>query len=171
MSTTSTPPEEQYLTDKEVEEFLDDLDENANGEIEYSEVELKLDEVHQEIAPKPQPHNLHHKDADDEARHRFLRSLMGSDKKTISRTEFKEIVKGWKVPSMTPSKKTEEDHKAYMKRMSIWRRTRAYWEVRGPEMVFLMLVLSLQIAMGGWQLWKYLSNPVYRQVEKPLVDF
>ena len=164
MSMTSTPPDEQYLTDKEIEEFLDDLDENSNGEIEYSEVELKLDEVHKEIAPKALPHNLHHKDTDDEARHQFLRSLMGgSTKKTISRAEFREIVKGWKVPSMNPSKKAQEDHDDYMRRMSIFRRMRAYWEVRGPEMVFLGMVLSLQIAMGGWQLGKYLGDPRYRQ--------
>lgn len=30
-----------YLNDEEVEEFLNDLDENGNGEIEYSEVEFK----------------------------------------------------------------------------------------------------------------------------------
>lgn len=148
-----------YLNEEELEEFLNDLDENSNGEIEYSEVELKLDEVHEEIAPKAQPHNLHHKDRDSEARHKFLKSLMGSDKKTIPRAEFKEIVKSWKVPSMKPGKKAEEDHNDYMKRMSVWRRLRAYWEVRGPEVVFLAMVVSLQIAFGVWQFVKYLTGP------------
>ena len=160
---SDTPQDEQYLTDKEIEEFLDDLDENSNGEIEYSEVELKLDEVHEEIAPKAQPHNLHYKDKDADARHQFLRSLMGdSNKKTISRADFKEIVKGWNVPSLNPSKKAQEDHDDYMRRMSIFRRMKAYWEVRGPEIVFLLVVLLLQIGMGGWQLGKYLSDPKYR---------
>jgi dual oxidase len=140
-----------YLNDEEIDEFLQDLDENSNGEIEYSEIEFKLDEVHSEIAPKAQPHNLHHKDRDSESRHEFLRGLMGSDKDKIPRDEFKEIVKTWKVPSMKPDKKAQEDHKDYMKRMSIWRRIRAYWEVRGPEMVFLVMVVSMQIAFGVWQ--------------------
>jgi dual oxidase len=50
-----------YLSEKEIDEFLKDLDENDNGYIEYDEVEHKLDEVHKEIAPDPKPHRLHHK--------------------------------------------------------------------------------------------------------------
>ena len=156
--------EGQYLTDKEIEEFLDDLDNNNNGEIEYAEVEFKLDEVHDEIAPKAQPHNLHYKGNNDEQRHKFLRSLMKSDKERISRQDFKEIVKTWKVPSMHPDKKTEEDHKEYMKKMNIGRRIRSYWSVQGPQVVFLALVVSMQIAFGVWQCVKYVTVIEYRQV-------
>jgi dual oxidase len=56
--------QDQYLSEKEIDEFLDDLDKNNNGCIEYNEVEHKLDEVHKEITPHPKPHQLHREDAD-----------------------------------------------------------------------------------------------------------
>lgn len=43
----------QYLTDDEISKFLDDLDHNGDGYINYSEVEQKLDQAHEELVPKP----------------------------------------------------------------------------------------------------------------------
>ncbi|RAL67633.1 hypothetical protein DID88_008382 [Monilinia fructigena] len=77
-----------FLSDEEINEFLDDLDSNSNGYIEYDEVEHKLDEVHRELAPEPEPHNLHHADRQEDERHSFLRSVIGSDKDKIPRDEF-----------------------------------------------------------------------------------
>jgi dual oxidase len=51
--------------EKEIDEFLDDLDKNNSGYIEYNEVEHKLDEVHKKIAPHPKTHQLHREDLDD----------------------------------------------------------------------------------------------------------
>lgn len=62
---------DQYLSDKEIDKFLDDLDKNNNGYIEYDEVEHKLDEIHKEIAPDPKPHHLHLKDREVTERHQF----------------------------------------------------------------------------------------------------
>jgi dual oxidase len=56
--------EDQYLTEKEIDDFLNDLDKNNNGYIDYVEVERKLDEVHKEIAPEPKPHHFHHEDGE-----------------------------------------------------------------------------------------------------------
>ena len=156
--------EVEYLSEEEINEFLDDLDKNKNGFIEYDEVEHKLDEVHKEIAPDPKPHHLHHEDREDAQRHEFLRSVMGTDQNRIPRDDFARIVRKWKVPSMNPDKKAEEDHKAYMKSMPWGRRFRAYWSVEGPEVLFILLVLSMQIAFGTWQLVKYLTEMQYRHV-------
>jgi len=155
----------QYLTEKEIEQFLDDLDKNNNGFIEYHEVEHKLDEVHKEIAPEAKPHHIHYQDEDEaDQRHTFLRSVMGTDRNRIPRDEFAGIVKGWKIPSMDLDKKVEEDHKEYMRSMGWGRRLRAYWSVRGPEVMFVALVVSMQIAFGTWQLVKYLTEEQYRHV-------
>lgn len=78
----------RYLDDDEIEAFVGELDKNNDGYIEYEEVEHRLDLVHDEIAPNVQPHNLHHESKDDEARHRFLRSMMGPEEQRISRAEF-----------------------------------------------------------------------------------
>jgi dual oxidase len=146
----ATPPmaQDQYLSEKEIDEFLNDLDKNSNGYIEYDEVEHKLDEVHKEIAPDPKPHHLHHEDREDAQRRQFLRNAIGADKNRIHREDFASIVRGWKVPFMDPDKKAEEDHKSYMRSLSWGRRLRAYWSVEGPEVLFIMLVISMQIAFG-----------------------
>lgn len=155
--------ESKTLSEKEIDEFLSDLDKNNNGYIEYHELEHKLDEVHQEIAQKPQKHHLHHADRADEQRHEFLRSVLSTNDERISRTAFAKAVREWKVPSMKPGMKIEDDHKNYMKNLPWGRRFKAYWSVRGPEIVFMALVISMQIAFGTWQLVSYLTEPKYRR--------
>ncbi|KAF4460420.1 Superoxide-generating NADPH oxidase heavy chain subunit C [Fusarium albosuccineum] len=154
----------QFLNDKEINEFLDDLDHNGDGYINYNEVERKLDETHQELVPKPSAHNVINRDhdGDDRARHAFLRSIMGSDAERIPRIEFAKMVREWKIPSLQQAKKEEEDEKSYIKRLPGWRRIRAYWAVHGPEIVFIGLVISMQCAFGIWQLVKYQTTPQYR---------
>ncbi|KAL3420613.1 FAD-binding domain-containing protein [Phlyctema vagabunda] len=153
----------QYLSEKEIDEFLSDLDNNNNGVIEYDELEFKLDEVHKEIAPEAKPHNLHHKDRDNTARHTFLRSIIGTDKNRIPRDEFQATVKKWNIPSLDPDKKAEVEHEEYMRQMGWGRRIKSHWNVDGPEWLFLGLVVSMQIAFGTWQLVKYLTEVQYRQ--------
>jgi dual oxidase len=34
---------QQFLTDKEIKQFIDDLDHNHNGNVDYWELESKLD--------------------------------------------------------------------------------------------------------------------------------
>jgi dual oxidase len=153
----------QYLSDEEVQEFLKDLDRDKNGWISYAEVEHKLDRVHEEIAPHAKPHHLHYKSRDDEARHRFLRSVIGTDKDHVPADEFAQTVKSWNVPSLKQDKHVTEDSEAYLASISIWRRIRAYVAVEGPEILFLALVIGLQVACGAWQLVKYLRSDRYRR--------
>lgn len=153
----------QYLSDREIEEFLNDLDRNQNGFIEYSEVEGKLDEVHKEIAPEAKPHHLHHESMKDDARHVFLRSMIGSDENQIPRREFANTVRSWRIPSLEQNKKEEQDERDYLKSLSVWRRFRSYWAVQGPEIMFLALVVSMHLALGIWQMVKYLTQTRYRR--------
>ncbi|KAK0633794.1 FAD-binding domain-containing protein [Immersiella caudata] len=151
----------QYLTDDEVKAFLDDLDHNGDGMIDYDEVERKLDQVHAEIAPSPSPHHLHHDNNDDAKRHAFLRKIIGSDKNRIPRDEFADRVRSWKIPSLKQDKETGVDQKTYLSKLGIFRRIRSYWAVHGPEIVFLALVISMQLTFGIWQLVKYLTGEHY----------
>ncbi|KAK4214988.1 NADPH oxidase [Rhypophila decipiens] len=149
----------QYLTDEEISRFLDDLDHNGDGMIDYDEVEQKLDAVHDELIPQPRAHNIlarkrsqlmrrnnHH-------RHEFLRSIIGSDARRIPREEFAKRVKEWNIPSLELNGR--ESNRDYVRKMSLFRRIRAYWAVHGPEIAFLVLVVGLQLAFGIWQLVKY----------------
>jgi hypothetical protein len=138
----------QYLSSEEINAFIEDLDANNNGFIDYHEVETKLDLVHDEIAPIPQEHNLHHESAEGKQRHAFLRSVMGTDQNRIPREEFFKTVESWNVPSLNPDKTNEEGSKEYMKRMAWGRRVRAWWSVRGTEVLFLFVVISMQLAFG-----------------------
>ncbi|KAK4443682.1 PaNox3 NADPH oxidase encoded by the PaNox3 protein [Podospora aff. communis PSN243] len=151
----------RYLTDDEVNAFLNDLDHNGDGMIDYDEVERKLDQVHAEIAPSPSPHHLHHNSNGDAKRHAFLRKIIGSDKNRIPRDEFAERVRSWKIPSLNQDKDMSVDQKAYLSKLGIFRRVRSYWAVHGPEIAFLALVISMQLAFGIWQLVKYLTGEHY----------
>jgi len=151
----------QYLDDDEIESFVSELDKNSNGFIEYDEVEHRLDLVHNEIAPDAKPHNLHHDSKDAEARHRFLQSIIGSKSQRIPRAEFASRVRKWKVPSMKQESGDEKHEEDLLTSMSIWRRIRSYWAVRGPDILFTALVVSMQLAFGIWQLVKYVTGTQY----------
>ncbi|KAK4098459.1 hypothetical protein N658DRAFT_517950 [Parathielavia hyrcaniae] len=154
-------PDVQYLTDDEINAFIDDLDHNGDGTIDYHEVERKLDEVHKDLAAHSQPHHLTRDAGQAQARHAFLRSIIGSDDDHISRDRFAECVRGWKIPSMKQEQEEAIHQKAYMRKLSTWRRIRSYWAVHGPEITFLGLVVAMQLAFGVWQLVKYLTGEYY----------
>ncbi|EHK96207.1 hypothetical protein M7I_8115 [Glarea lozoyensis 74030] len=142
----------QYLSSDEIKEFLKDLDANNNGFIDYHEVESKLDQVHNEIAPKAKSYNLHHKNTTEKQRHEFLRSVMGTSENKIPRDEFYETVEGWKVPSLSPEKTSEEGSKYYMKRMAWGRRVRAWWGLTGQYLNALARKSYYLSRMINWDL-------------------
>lgn len=156
----------QPLTDDEIKTFLDDLDHNKDGQISYAEVEQKLDTVHDEIAPHPEPHHLHHDSKEDHARHAFLRSIIGTtsdnERTIIPRDVFAAWVKEWNIPSMKQDSEQTQSQKEYMRSLGTWRRLRSYWAVHGPELAFLGLVGSMMIATGVWQCVKYATTPAYQ---------
>ncbi|KAI9170719.1 Superoxide-generating NADPH oxidase heavy chain subunit C [Paramyrothecium foliicola] len=156
----------KFLDDDEIKQFIDDLDRNGDGHIDYTEVEHKLDQTHHELVAKPGKHHVikrDHDNHDDQARHAFLRQMMGgTDAQRIPRDEFAKLVQQWKIPSLKQAKKEEEEEKSYFKRLPGWRKIRAYFAVHGPEYGFLGLVVSMQLAFGIWQLVKYQTTPQYR---------
>ena len=162
----------QYLSDDEIGRFLDDLDHNRDGHIEYGEVEKKLDHMHDELVLKPTwghrikhlglNHDHVHDTPDDSARHVFLRSLMGSEANRIPRDEFASIVRGWKIPSLEQSTGEEQEERRYFKRRPAWRKVQAYWSVHGPKLAFICLFVAMELAFGIWQLVKYQTVSKYR---------
>jgi dual oxidase len=154
-------PQQQYLTDKEIQEFLNDLDKDGNGNIDYWEVERMLDDVHEVIAPKAQPHHLHHTSRSVETLHEFLRTVIDTREDCIKRDAFAESVKKWEIPSLEQDRKEAKEEDDYLKQMSVYRRARAYCAVKGPEIVFMAIVASFMIAFGVWQFVKYLTSTLY----------
>lgn len=104
----------KYLTDDEVNAFLDDLDHNGDGMIDYHEVQQKLDKVNDEIAPNPLPHHLH------QDRHAFLRSIINSDQDRLPRDQFAERVRSWKIPSMKQDQDQDVSQQEYMRKLGMW---------------------------------------------------
>ncbi|KAL4892305.1 FAD-binding domain-containing protein [Aspergillus ambiguus] len=154
--------QDQYLSNDEINQFLDDLDTNGDGNIEYKELEEKLDQVYKEIAPVAKRHHLHHDSKRDDARHQFLHRIIGSHEQWISRQDLMQRIHEWKIPSLQTEAKNDQDENAYVHRLSFWRRLRAYWSVHGPKILFLAMVISIQLAFGIWQLVKYLTTAEYR---------
>ncbi|KAM4065984.1 FAD-binding domain-containing protein [Hirsutella rhossiliensis] len=161
----------QYLDNDEINEFLDQIDHDNKGYIEYKDIQMKLDHVHGALFREhhhrakdhtPCPHCARLA-KDDDARHQFLSSMMGSsDAERITRQDFAELLCSWKIPSLAQNKKQEDEEKSYVRRLPGWRKIRAYWAVRGPEVCFIGLVIGLQLAFGIWQLVKYDATPEYR---------
>ncbi|WWC98405.1 hypothetical protein V866_005296 [Kwoniella sp. B9012] len=152
------------LTLEEIQSFLDELDHNNDGIIQYSEVESALDRVNDELTPTPKPHNINHPSKEEHARHAFLRELMGSttSSSSISRDEFADRIKQWKIPSMKQSASTEEADLEYMSSIGQWRRFRSWWAVKGPEVMFLVMVSASIVGMMIWQSLKYSLDTRYR---------
>ncbi|RMY94802.1 hypothetical protein D0864_05449 [Hortaea werneckii] len=145
------------LTDEEVNAFFADLDRDGDGYVTLSELEEKLHQVHEELAPKPLRHNLHHpsrrgggdiektaSSKEQDGLHAFLCSLLpgGSDAEgaRMSRADFVARVKNRTPPPLAT--KTAR--------------------VLGPTILFMAVVLALQLALGLWQLISYLRKPLVR---------
>ena len=150
------------LTEDEIKAFVDELEHNDDGHIAYAEVERKLDAVHREIAPKPLPHNLHHQSRDAQVRHAFLQSITGTQSGRLSRREFEARVRDWQIPSMKQDEANAQTQKKYMRSLPRWRRFRSWWSVRGPRVLFIILVIGFELAFGLWQMIKYITQVQYR---------
>ncbi|KAK9425578.1 putative FAD-binding FR-type domain-containing protein [Seiridium unicorne] len=136
----------RYLDDDEIETFVGELDKNGGGYIDYNEVEQRLDLAHDEIAPDAKPHNLHHDSKDDETRHHFLRSIIGSHAQRIPRAGFASRVREWKVPSLKQDSEDKKREDGIIKSMNTWRRFRSY---------------CIHTTFGAWQLVKYVAGIEY----------
>ncbi|KAI9803439.1 MAG: hypothetical protein M1833_000958 [Piccolia ochrophora] len=102
-------------------------------------------------------------DREDEDRHHFLRTALGTDRDSISKEDFAPVVHAWKVPSPTQEKRDDQEIDRYVRSLPLGRRLRAFWTVNGPKATFITLVVSLQIAFGVWQCVKYASEPQWQR--------
>ncbi|OQO12894.1 hypothetical protein B0A48_02358 [Cryoendolithus antarcticus] len=162
----------QPLSDAEIKAFFHDIDKDNNGYVTFDELEAKLHAVHEELAPKPQKHNLNHPARKDiekgshnhasDGLHTFLLSIMPDCSAHINEEDFVERVRTWQVPSQKQTDTKEEEAQEKERKMPFRRRLRAYWAVHGPTYVFMACVVALQLAMGLWQMIIYIKNPLAR---------
>lgn len=154
----------RHLSDDEIAQFIDELDQNHDGLVKYTDIEKKLDELHDELVGPD--------DAEDYAhRHAFLRSLMVAGESnsegqldSFTHHQFIQMVRGWNIPSLKQIEKEEDDEHSYFssRRIFGWRRVRAYLSVQGPKIAFIALVVAMELAFGIWQLVKYQTVHKYR---------
>lgn len=186
----STSSEFRPLSDDEIENFFDELDQNNNGFVDFKELERKLEQVHEELVPHPKKHNLNHperrkndtwshKRHDDHGKehdvdieknqhvnpehdgiHAFLCSLMPRCTESIPKDEFMQRVRQWNIPSLKQNCKEDEDEQAreYHRKLTLLRKLRANWDMRGPKILFITFVVFLQLAFGLWQMISYIKN-------------
>lgn len=176
------------LTEEEIDKFFKELDTDEDGSVSFDELEAKLEEVHEEIAPRPRKHNLHHperrlterllltqpnsnkgKDVEKAVKeenpehdgiHTFLSSLMPGCGSAINKEEFHRAVTSWNVPSQDQNCAEDQDADAnnYEHKLSLMRKLRAHWAMKGPKIMFISFVIALQFAFGLWQLLTYVNN-------------
>ncbi|KAK4555649.1 hypothetical protein LTR86_007402 [Recurvomyces mirabilis] len=161
------------LSDEDINAFFDDLDKDKNGSVSFAELETRLHEIHNELAPEPAKHNLHHPSRRDvekneshkgDGLHAFLCNLMPDCDTQLSRPDFIQRVKKWEVPSQKQADATDCDAEdaSEERKLPFRRRVRAYWAVHGPVLCFTAFVVALQLAFGLWQMIKYLRDPLAR---------
>lgn len=166
-------PSFEPLTNKEIEAFFADLDKDGDGVVSLEEMTQRLEEVHEELAPVPSKHHLHHparrgvatekSDLEGTSQHdgmyKFLKHIMPDCGVELNKDVFTSHVRQWNVPSQSQASSEEEDAKdvAYEHRLSLRRRLRAWWATTGPKVLFIMFVIGLQLGLGIWQLVKYLN--------------
>ena len=92
------------LSDQEINAFFQVLDTDKDGYVTFDELEAKLHQVHDELAPEPQKHHLHHPTRRDleqnqghagDGLHAFLCNLMPDCGSKLSREEFVKHVEPW----------------------------------------------------------------------------
>jgi len=97
--------------------------------------------------------------------HAFLCSLMPDcDHTAIPKDEFKQRVKSWNIPSQKQNSAEDEKEQMedYKKNLTLYRKARAYWSLRGPRALFACFVGALILAFGLWQLMEYVNKPDVR---------
>lgn len=152
------------LTDNEINKFFDALDTDKDGLVNFEEMEAKLRNVFEELAPEPQDHHHVHPDAEKgithkgNGLHRFLCHIMPSCNSELNREEFLKHVKSWNVPSQKGTKDAHKEDVEQEKRIPFRRRVRAYWAVHGPNIVFLAIVIAFIVAAALWQCLIYVTN-------------
>lgn len=162
------------LTTEEIDSFFQDLDQDNNGYVTFEELEAKLIEVHQELAPEPKKHHILHPARRDleknvshqgDGLHAFLCQLLPECGSKISKEEFTKRMQALKVPSQKQSDGKAQDSvdQDKEKELPMRRRIRAYWAVHGPTILFMTFVIALMIAFGVWQMVVYIQNPLARR--------
>ncbi|CAD6959592.1 unnamed protein product [Tilletia caries] len=186
MTPSSRLPTPQPLTDDEILSFFHDIAGSKTVSfITFAQLEAKLHQVHEVLAPNPKKYHLHHlKRAELEGGnglHSFLVSLLpdindgekhvGETEQSqrdigstfqISKDDFVKEVRGWNVPSPDQSRSDsqveEADALEYEKNLPLRRRLAARWSVDGPKFLFTILVIALQSGFGIWQGVTFLQN-------------
>ena len=182
----------QPLSDKEIGEFFNELDKDNDGSVTYAELEAKLSQIHQEVAPEPEKHHLHHpdrrgqdqeyddliraEDADHQASYAqqdglrdFLLRLLPANQTTMNKPQFFEQVRAWDIPSQSQTSSDKEDAEAdeYERRLPVGRKIRAYLSVEAPKIFFLTFVVALQVAFAVLQLVRFATNVEVRSAFGP----
>lgn len=164
------------LRDQEIDALYQDLDQDQDGNVSFDELERKLHAVHEEIAPRPLKHHLHHpsrrgksekhhpeKHASGDASsdlHDFLCSLMPGCGRSMSKEQFFNAVRSWNIPSQdqTTTETEEDEAKQYDHQLPLGRRLAAWWSVKGPEIAFLVFVFCLIMGFSFWQGFIYVTS-------------
>jgi respiratory burst oxidase len=170
------------LSDEEIDKFIGELDVDKDGNISFGELEKRLEDVLKELSPEPQEHHLNHPDRrsrgtkgqktagvdpekgerqhhrEHDGLHAFLCDLMPDcDQSTIPKEQFKQRVKSWNIPSQKQNSAEDEKEQTagYRKKLTLARKARAYWSLRGPRALFACFVGAMILGFSLWQLMVY----------------
>ena len=132
------------LTNPEINAFLDELD-PGNGSIPAEVIKAKLDAVCTELSERFDSAPTY-----SETRNAVLDLLTGSEL-LVPRLNVAGRLLESSIPSMEQEAQDTKNEQEYLRSIGRWRRLRSWWMIRGPEILFLILVLGLMAGVGAWQ--------------------
>ncbi|OAA39890.1 NADPH oxidase 4 [Beauveria brongniartii RCEF 3172] len=142
-----------YLSDDEINEFVDLLDINAaGGDIYRSELEQCLEQTRIELA---RPANSTCSDENARVRREAFRDMLGATGPVISRDYLVARIRAWRIPSLVQAKKQEKRQDGDFQRRGALRLFRAYWAVHGYEIIFLSFVVATIAASATAEIVRY----------------
>jgi predicted ferric reductase len=167
--------EYKVLSDDEIEALFQDLDKDNNGFLDFEELEKKLYEVHEELAPDLKKHHITHPSRRDlekneshnrkgDGLHAFLCQLLPECDAKINKEDFTARVRRLRIPSQKQTDSDEQDKgdKEKEQELPMRRRVRAYWAVHGPTILFMTFVVALTLGFSLWQGLTYFLGQRYR---------
>lgn len=154
------------LSDAQIVEFYDEIDREGTGSVTFDQLIDKLDQVASELDatsnPSPLPEDLQSRYSEDLERgpgrawlYAWLQILIPDRNASISKDDFIALVRSWDIPSPSKPRPPTEQR-------PFGERLRTRWEIEGPRIAFITAIVALQVALGVWQMVKYINAPLPR---------
>ena len=161
------------LTEREIKEFFNELDDQKRGWVGVSELRAKLESYYLEENTEPTRHpgfasifrggaqdlekQKRGNDIESHGAGHFANRLLPRGDAQLGFVDFTKIVHAWGIPSQHQTSSEEQDASAsaYERKLPLGRRLQAHWAMEGPRVLFICFVVAVILGCGLWECDKF----------------